>query len=118
MSAGLRLPAAGGIRRQARPTAAAGARVPPNPLARFGVPYGRCVKTPACSDRSGRPPSVAPWPASRHPGKKTRECKAQRFANRASSLRRVLLVGPVPPLFEPLSPGLVQPPAALTVRGK
>ncbi|WP_436797583.1 hypothetical protein [Escherichia coli] len=37
---------------------------PPNPLARFrAVATVRCVKTRACSDRSGRAASVAPWPA-------------------------------------------------------
>lgn len=39
-------------------------RSPPNPLARFrAAATVRCMKTPACSDRSGRAASVAPWPA-------------------------------------------------------
>ncbi|WHC57830.1 hypothetical protein QJP72_24620 (plasmid) [Escherichia coli] len=70
----------------------------------------RCVKTLACSDRSGRAASVAPWPALWHPGKRPPGCKGQRrFANRAS--RRcggslpVVLSGAIH-LFKPLSPGV------------
>ncbi len=81
------------------------------------------LKPRACSDRSGRAASVAPWPALLHPGKRPPGCKAQRrFANRAS--RRcggslpVVVSGAIH-LFKPLSPGLIQPqPAALTVQGK
>ncbi len=78
-------------------------------------------ETLACSDRSGRAASVAPWPRSRHPGKRPPGCKAQRrFAQRSSSLRRVP-AHCLPGATHPLSPcrrGLIQPqPAALTVQG-
>ncbi|HCP5599397.1 hypothetical protein HEK42_024475 [Escherichia coli] len=63
----------------------------------------------ACSDRSGRAASVAPWPALPASRQKAPECKEQRrFANRAS--RRcggslpVVMSGAIH-LFKPLSPG-------------
>ncbi len=86
---------------------------PPNPLARFrAVATVRCVKTRACSDRSGRAASVAPWPALGIPAKDRRDVGQRRFANRAS--RRcggslpVVLSGAIH-LFKPLSPGQRQP---------
>ncbi|HAN9678030.1 TPA: hypothetical protein IGQ91_004397 [Escherichia coli] len=59
---GSRLP--GGIRSSGPTTTGSCLRTrqsPPNPLARFrAVATVRCVKTRACSDRSGRAASVAP----------------------------------------------------------
>ncbi len=77
----------------------------------------------ACSDRSGRAASVAPWPALPASRQKAPECKEQRrFANRAS--RRcggsLLIACQVPHTrMSPCRRGLRQPqPAALTVQGK
>ncbi len=76
----------------------------------------------ACSDRSGRAASVAPWPALPASRQKAPECEEQRrFANRAS--RRCggspahCLPSATHPYESPVAGGLRQPqPAALTVQ--
>ncbi|MBP1523145.1 hypothetical protein IU399_29555 [Salmonella enterica subsp. enterica serovar Worthington] len=66
------------------------------------------MKTPACSDRSGRAASVAPWPALGIPAKDRRDVGATPFRKpRFTSLRRVPARCSVRAihLFKPLSPG-------------
>ncbi len=91
------------------------------PPARFrAAATVRCVKTLACSDRSGRAASVAPWPAL-PASRQAAGCKGQRrFAHALSVVAAgpcSLPAGATHP-YELLSPGHNTPqPAALTVQG-